>query len=258
MNRRLRNYVLTAAAFLALVIAITAISIKPTGAQSPKVDSVRVVNTASDWVAPVPTQAQGVTNVGGTIQAQQSGAWNVGLTGVPTVAATQNGAWNVGISGTPTVNLAPGTSVGISGTPSISLASGANVGINNTAANPVLVRNVDSPAPSTTLVFNSGVVSIPNQAGSTTLGAADVSAHSQIRVVVASNCGFNNVSPNSLAVRLFTSEGGQPVGRLDELYPCQPPVTRLIDLPGKVLSVVVFQESALNNQQSVQVVIYGR
>ena len=43
--------------------------------------NVKVANTSAD---PVPTQAQGTTTVAGTVQAQQSGIWDVGITGTPT------------------------------------------------------------------------------------------------------------------------------------------------------------------------------
>ena len=37
--------------------------------------------------------------------AAQSGAWNVGITGSPSVTAAQGGTWNVGITGTPNVSV---------------------------------------------------------------------------------------------------------------------------------------------------------
>jgi hypothetical protein len=43
--------------------------------------NVKVANTSAD---PVPTLAQGTTTVAGTVQAQQSGSWDVGITGTPT------------------------------------------------------------------------------------------------------------------------------------------------------------------------------
>lgn len=39
----------------------------------------------------------------------------------PSLAVTQSGSWNVGISGTPTVNLGSAASVGISGTPNVAI-----------------------------------------------------------------------------------------------------------------------------------------
>lgn len=39
----------------------------------------------------------------------------------PSLAVTQSGSWNVGISGTPTVNLGSSASVGISGTPGMAI-----------------------------------------------------------------------------------------------------------------------------------------
>jgi len=64
-----------------------------------------------------------------------------------TVSATQSGPWNVGITGIPTVNLATGASVGITGTPTVNIASGLNVGITgNSEANPLWVDRSDNPA----------------------------------------------------------------------------------------------------------------
>lgn len=48
-----------------------------------------------------------------------------------TVAATQTGTWNVGITGTPSVNI---------GTPTVNLGTG------NSATNPILVRDLDNAA----------------------------------------------------------------------------------------------------------------
>jgi len=41
----------------------------------------------------------------------------------PSLPVTQSGSWNVGISGTPTVNLGSAASVGISGTPNVAIVS---------------------------------------------------------------------------------------------------------------------------------------
>ena len=66
-----------------------------------------------------------------------------------TVAATQSGPWNIGITGTPTVGLAAGSTVGISGTPTVNIASGLNVGITgNSQATPLYVVSADNPAKS--------------------------------------------------------------------------------------------------------------
>src|SRR5262249_59085440 len=55
-------------------------------APPPATQDVRVVNTTTN---PVPTLAQGTTNVAGTGQAAQSGAWNVGISGTPTFRVVQ-------------------------------------------------------------------------------------------------------------------------------------------------------------------------
>src|SRR5215813_973899 len=50
-------------------------------APGPGNQGVIVENTATN---PVPTLAQGTTNIAGTVQAAQSGSWNVGISGTPT------------------------------------------------------------------------------------------------------------------------------------------------------------------------------
>lgn len=69
-------------------------------------------------VVPTTTQGQGGGN-----------SKDVNVVNTPTVLAQQSGAWNVGITGTPTVNLANNS-----------------VQVNNPATNPVLVRDVDISA----------------------------------------------------------------------------------------------------------------
>lgn len=68
-------------------------------------------------VIPTTTQGQGGVN-----------SKDVNVVNTPTVQAQQSGAWNVGIAGTPTVNL----------------ANNSSVQLGNTASNPALVRDVDN------------------------------------------------------------------------------------------------------------------
>lgn len=288
MNR-FRNAFYVFGTFLLLFGLVSLLSSSPSYSQG-GTQNVRVVNTST---SPVPTLAQGTTTVSGVVQSEQNGNWIVGIAGTPVVSALQNGIWNVGItntpnvnvtntptvalsssantvqaqqngpwavgiSGTPTVSLTPGASVNINGTPTVSVASGTTVGINSSAANPVFVQNVGGSGSQTALVFDSGSVAIPNVAGMTTLGAIDVSSYSQIRVVAGSNCGFSNMSPNSLAVHLITLEGGQPITTVESITPCQRPFSRIIDFPGMMLRVSIFQEGQFDVQQTVRVVIYGR
>lgn len=76
---------------------------------------VSVVNVPTVTVGNTPLPVTGNVAVSGTIDARQSGAWNVGSSqnGTWFVGATQIGSWNVGILGTPTVTLVPGTTVKI-------------------------------------------------------------------------------------------------------------------------------------------------
>ena len=96
---------------LTLVLAVAAATIplsKPTQAQHGSAP-VTVVNT------PLPVSLTGTGNISGNVNAAQSGAWNVGVTNLPSV------------------QLAAGTTVGITG------------GLSNTAATPLFVRDVDGP-----------------------------------------------------------------------------------------------------------------
>lgn len=90
MNK-FRNYLLAASGLAVLVGSLVLTgshgsqaqgrgqSIKP---ETKTPDEVVIVNTTAQ---PVPTAAQGTTNIAGTVQAQQSGDWNVGISGTPTV-----------------------------------------------------------------------------------------------------------------------------------------------------------------------------
>jgi len=86
----LKGYILTAIGVV-IVCCGFVLSVPNTGHSAPAPDKdVRVINSPTEAV---PTIAQGTTNVAGavsvtntpTVNAQQSGAWNVGLTGSPTV-----------------------------------------------------------------------------------------------------------------------------------------------------------------------------
>ena len=219
--------------------------------------NVRVVNTSSQ---PVPTTVQGTTTVTGDINITNTPT--VGITpSANTVQAQQSGTWNVGINGTPTVNLAAGTSVGITGTPNVSLVPGTSVQINNTTTNPIPVQNVGGPSSTTTLLLNSGAVTIPNAPGLTDIGDFNASAYSKIRVVTKSNCGHTG---GFLGVRVVVIEAGQPIAAIEEISPCadfprfSTSISEIIEMPGTTLRISVFQESTFSTQQIVQVVVYGR
>jgi len=78
--KKVRSYILTGIGLLVLAGALVLSGTNNSSAKTP--DDVVVVNTPTN---PVPTQAQGTTTVAGTVQAQQAGAWSVGLAGTPTV-----------------------------------------------------------------------------------------------------------------------------------------------------------------------------
>jgi hypothetical protein len=87
----------------------------------PNTQPVKVINTASDWSAPVPTVAQGTTEVEGVVSATQSGSWSVGITGTPTVSAVQGSAWGVAIENP--ISLADGTNVSVNALPPVNVAT---------------------------------------------------------------------------------------------------------------------------------------
>lgn len=80
MNR-LKRYALAAAAIAMLVGAIALF--QPAVSHGDSTKDVRVINTPAE---PVPVSLQGTVGISGTVQAQQSGVWNVGINGTPTVA----------------------------------------------------------------------------------------------------------------------------------------------------------------------------
>src|SRR5579863_5243669 len=93
--KKLRNGLFVVAAFAGLA-GLIGLTDPPQSAAGPGPSNVIVVNT------PLP--------VSGTVSAK----------------AAQSGLWNVGITGTPTVNVGTLPAVSISGTPSVSLAPGAS------------------------------------------------------------------------------------------------------------------------------------
>jgi len=70
---------------------------------------------------------------------------NVDAAVTGTVSAQQSGVWNVGINGTPSVNAAiTNSSLPVSGTVAVSTLP--NVTVGNTSANPLVTRASDNPA----------------------------------------------------------------------------------------------------------------
>ena len=90
-------------AFVAVVATRALISVPAVVGQS-KTSQVVVVNSPSQ---PVPTAAQGTTNVTGTVTLASGSTVNIGNNPSVNVSNTPN----VNVTNTPTVNLAAGTSV---------------------------------------------------------------------------------------------------------------------------------------------------
>lgn len=78
--RTLKIYLPAAAAVVVFSLAVAISNVGQVVAQA--VRDVVVINTTAQ---PVPTTAQGITSIAGTVQAEQGGSWNVGITGTPTV-----------------------------------------------------------------------------------------------------------------------------------------------------------------------------
>src|SRR5262245_58468029 len=76
----IKSYLLAAVGVAVLGVSFV-LSAAHTSNAAPGPESVTVLNTSAN---PVPTLAQGTTNIAGTVQAAQSGSWNVGITGTPT------------------------------------------------------------------------------------------------------------------------------------------------------------------------------
>ncbi len=87
MRGKIDRVVVATVVLLALAVVSVAVSPQPTTGAAAKGD-VRVVNTLAE---PVPTAAQGTTQVMGTVGASQVGTWTVGIAGTPTVALAAGG-----------------------------------------------------------------------------------------------------------------------------------------------------------------------
>jgi len=84
-KRWLKSYLIATTAIALLAGTIT-LSLPRAGNANPSIDeNVKVVNTSS---SPVPVLLQGPGGL--TVQAQQSGSWNVGISGTPTVIVGNN------------------------------------------------------------------------------------------------------------------------------------------------------------------------
>ena len=144
---RLTSFIAPAVGLGALVAGIVLGTSAPAMTQAIK--DVLVVNTTAQ---PVPVAAQGTTSVAGTVSAQQSGSWTVGISGTPGVVVTNpvtlnpiGGSLNVGNLPTDsdgrlkTVRL--GTLTQVSGPFTILAISGAAIGpkVDTTSCHSVLM-----------------------------------------------------------------------------------------------------------------------
>jgi hypothetical protein len=104
---KFKRLTLVGAALALLFVTGTLMNTRKVAAQGPP------SGLAVNIVSPLPVPVTGSTTVSGT------------------VAATQSGIWNMGITGQPSVNVA--------NTPTVGLASGATVLVGNSASSPVSV-----------------------------------------------------------------------------------------------------------------------
>src|SRR5438093_329641 len=89
---RFKTYLLASAGFLALITILMLASPGRVHSQGPATGlSVKVINGSTE---PVPVSAQGTINIGGAVNATQSGPWSFTLNGTP----------NVNIANWPTVS----------------------------------------------------------------------------------------------------------------------------------------------------------
>jgi len=87
-NRRTRLIAKVGAAGVVAVVGSALLALPQTvRVRAAGDENVKVTNTSA---SPVPVIVQGTAGVGGTVQSQQSGAWNVGIAGTPTVVVANN------------------------------------------------------------------------------------------------------------------------------------------------------------------------
>jgi hypothetical protein len=158
----------TIAVVVPMLLPFVGFSSNSVGGSAPtnQTQNVLVVNTEQQ---PVPVS--GTATVTGTVQAEQSGTWNVG------------------INGTPTVGLANGSSVGVSGTVGIDSQSNT-VKIDGTS--PIPVRDVDNPARNVFVYSNSS--SMPDGIHN---AAYSFSVPDNKRLVIEQLSGSVDVSPTA-------------------------------------------------------------
>ena len=89
----MRNVVAAVTMILGAVLATGVLSPQPILGQKPDFAGVTVVNTSAN---PVPVTGTVSLNAGTVVQAQQAGAWTVGISGTPTVSLTAGSTVIVG------------------------------------------------------------------------------------------------------------------------------------------------------------------
>ncbi len=88
---KLRN-VLAVLSVLVLAATLATLTSRPLGAQSGNSNPTGAVQGSApvSIVSPLPVPVSGSTTVSGSVAATQSGTWNVGINGTPTVTVTTN------------------------------------------------------------------------------------------------------------------------------------------------------------------------
>ena len=228
----------TAIAIPALIVALV------TGGSIQAANTSPVLVTNAGAAQAVPVQVQGTATIAGNVSIANTPS--VTLANSPTVNSQQAGAWNVGISGTPTVGLSSSANgvqaqqsgiwnVGITGIPTVALSSG-----------------------NTTNIFDQLQTVVPfspsSPAGNGVFGPIAVSAYRQIRVAVRLLGGGT-----SFQSKVFTGSSGSGAAYLLDLFNAsvsQTDFTRVYDTPGEAIQVNVVNTSGFDD--SVAVTVWGR
>jgi hypothetical protein len=124
--------------------------------------------------------------VNGTVQAQQGGPWNVGISGTPAIT----------VANTPNVNIANASvpiqgTVNLGNTANVNVANSPLVTVGNTVTSPVLVRDTEQPAHSPFQVGANAAIAC----GPTVIFSVPSGKEAVIEYVSFSGEGFTSGTP---------------------------------------------------------------
>ena len=201
----------SACLMLLLLIIATVALVLPVPAHGDDIKSVNVVNT------PLPVTGNVNANVSGNVNAAVSG--NVGIVGTPTVLAQQSGPWNVGISGNTSATPLFVQNVGsqptlVSDGKAFSLPPNPNIAFEFAVPSTVVLTDVqlslNAPSLASTIFVSDGgtqktyVFQTVGSEGSTWAGSTGGQAMFHFQSVLRSASGFrvgiycNNIGLNAI------------------------------------------------------------